>query len=84
MKTRKFEDIDYDKEMLDFESDDILRKKGWEYVCDVPGSLWLWQLKLKDGRVALVNKVSAISIQSWIDVYGWPDKRKLKKPNIID
>lgn len=70
MKIKNFDDITFEKEQLDFMADDMLRKKGWKQTCDVPGSLWLWERKLSDGRVALVNKVSAIAMQGWFDNYG--------------
>ena len=41
----------------------FLRKRGWEYVCDTPGSFWLWQKKLPDGRVMLVNKATALQAE---------------------
>jgi hypothetical protein len=42
---------------------DALRKLGWEYKCDVPGSYWLWQKKLPDGRLVLVNQSMALSLE---------------------
>lgn len=61
---------DNEKAQIDFRMDALLRKKGGNSTSRVPGSLWLWQKKLKDGRTVLVNKVSAIHIQSWLDEYG--------------
>ena len=58
------------KEQIDFEMDALLRKKGWESTSSTPGSLWLWQKTLKDGRTVLVNKNSAIHMQCWFDEYG--------------
>lgn len=60
----------WQKERLGFAIADALRAKGWRYTCDVPGSLWLWEKKLADGRVALVNESAAVSIQCWIDEFG--------------
>lgn len=67
MRTRSFESVLLDQEQLEFESDNILRKCGWQFVCNTPGSLWLWQRDLGDGRMALVNKVTAIGMQSWFN-----------------
>ena len=40
-----------------------LRRHGWEYTCQTPGSMWLWQKKLPDGRVALVDESTAFSFE---------------------
>lgn len=61
---------DNEIEAVGFTLDNLLRRKGWECTCSVPGSLWLWQKTLKDGRTLVVNKNTAISIQSWLDEYG--------------
>lgn len=63
----KFSDIDFEKEQLDFKADALLREKGWKETSSTPGSLWLWERKLDDGRIVLVNKASAIHMQNWFD-----------------
>lgn len=76
---KSFEDIDLEKEQLDFEADALLRSKGWQYLCDYPGSYWLWTRKLKDGRTIAVPKSIAIGVQNWFDAYGEErPKRKTK------
>ncbi len=43
--------------------DTILRKRGWKYTSNTPGSIWLWEKKLPDGRTALVNVGTAIDFE---------------------
>ncbi len=48
---------------LDRDEANVLRRLGWEAKCDVPGSYWLWQKKLPDGRVVMVYRSMALSIE---------------------
>ena len=46
----------------------FLRQQGWEYVCNTPGSYWMWQKQLPDGRLALVDQSTAIRFEEhWAD-----------------
>lgn len=40
-----------------------LTAKGWKYTCKTPGSYWLWEKTLKDGRTVLVNIDMALAMQ---------------------
>ena len=64
------EDIENAREQLGFAVNDFLRRKGWQYTCETPGSLWLWKRALKDGRVMLVNEATALYAQAWFDNCG--------------
>jgi hypothetical protein len=57
------------KEQIDYKMDDLLRKKGWSQSSSHPGCLWLWSKDIK-GKTYIVNKATAIHMQSWMDEYG--------------
>lgn len=59
-----------EKEQIEFKLDKLLRQKGWESTSSTPGCLWLWRKKLTNGEIYLVNKSTAIHMQSWLDEYG--------------
>lgn len=43
-----------------------LRKNGWTFSCDFPGSVWLWVKELPDGRiVGTVRPVAILMQHSW-------------------
>lgn len=44
----------------------FLHHHGWNYTCDVPSSIWLWEKKLEDGRTILVSEGTAIGIQEYL------------------
>jgi alpha-amylase/alpha-mannosidase (GH57 family) len=44
-----------------------LRKAGWRYTCATPGSYWLWEKKLEDGRTILVDESFAHTLQDQLD-----------------
>ncbi|OCS48827.1 hypothetical protein [Ralstonia pickettii] len=39
---------------------------GWEHTCDTPGSHWLWQKALPDGRTVLVSAETAVNMQEFL------------------
>jgi hypothetical protein len=45
----------------------FLKRRGWHPVCNVPGSFWVWQKELKDGRTALVPISLAVDMQRALD-----------------
>lgn len=51
------------RERIEQQEDDFLRKAGWNYTCQVPGNLWLWEKSLPDGRTVLVEKAAAFAIE---------------------
>jgi hypothetical protein len=55
----KIEDMRTD---ADFARDRFLRRHGWQSVCNTPGSCWLWERKLRDGRTVLVSAELAFSM----------------------
>lgn len=66
MKIRSIGDIDQIRENLIAETRTYLRKKGWAYTCDTPGSFWLWSRVYK-GKTILVDEVHALSMQRAFD-----------------
>jgi len=42
----------------------VLRSSGWRETCQTPGSYWLWEKKLPDGRTVLVSRQMAVSIET--------------------
>lgn len=50
-------------EDLEVQERTILEESGWVYTCDTPGSLWLYQKTLPDGRVVLCNASTALHIE---------------------
>lgn len=63
----RLSDVEFTREQLEFRIDALLRKRGWKSTSDTPGCLWLWEKKLPDGRVALVNKSTALHFErQWV------------------
>lgn len=44
----------------------FLERHGWTHTCKTPGSYWLWEKDLGDGRVALVSGETAVHLQAGI------------------
>lgn len=53
-------------EDIEIETRRFLASCGWKYTCNVPGSLWLYEKELPDGRVALVDHSTALHIEAAI------------------
>jgi len=49
----------------------ILRRAGWEFSCDNPGSVWLWSRTI-DGKVFRCSEGTAIGIED--DLNPSPDE----------
>ena len=60
-------DIDAAREAIERMEREYLREKAWKYTCDVPGSFWLWEKTLPDGRLVLLDTSLAISVQEAMD-----------------
>lgn len=58
MKT--VEDVHFEREQLEFAVDAMLREHGWKSTSETPCCVWLWEKKLPDGRVVLVDKSTAL------------------------
>ncbi len=56
-------DQHFKEQKLETDARAFLEKCGWTYTCNVPGSLWLYQKTLPDGRTALVTKEIALRIE---------------------
>ncbi len=64
MKATEVRDAEHESEM---KMNNFLRSKGWEYTSSNPGSIWLWEKKLPDGRTVLANSRLAFSLQESFD-----------------
>lgn len=62
------DDINLKIEDLESERRQWLRRHGWTYTSNTPGSLWLWEKKLDDGRTVLVDEKSALVIADIMDI----------------
>lgn len=60
---RQFEKTDQREECLRNQKRHILRMQGWKESCDHPGSLWLWEKTLDDGRVICVTESTAFELE---------------------
>lgn len=57
------EEIDQDAESMRYRREELLRKRGWKYTCQTPGSRWMWEKSLPDGRTVLVNTSTALDFE---------------------
>lgn len=57
-------DIELAEKALEQFKEEYLRLNGWEHTCSTPGSYWLWQKTLGDGRRMLTDLSTAVSLQS--------------------
>lgn len=44
--------------------DRFLEKQGWKNTSDTPGCFWMWEKKLKDGRVILTDQDGAVRFEA--------------------
>lgn len=63
-KRRSFYALQKSQDRHDQLEKEYLRSHGWGYTCQTPGSFWLWQKQLSDGRILLVNQKTAIHLES--------------------
>lgn len=71
---KDLQDVRNAREVLNFEVAALLRRKGWKHSSDNPACLWLFEKRLRDGRVVLVNADAALQFQDAIDA-GLDDER---------
>jgi hypothetical protein len=64
---KTMEDVQRLREEVEDKAHALLRSKGWRYTCSTPGSRWLWEKKLPDGRTVLVDSRSAEVMQENMD-----------------
>ena len=43
--------------------DAMMKKRGWNHTCKTPGSLWLWEKTMPDGRVILTDRGTAAMLE---------------------
>lgn len=55
------------KDDLEQLESNYLRQEGWEYSCRNPGSVWLWQRILPDGRTIVVGQQLAVSLATRLE-----------------
>jgi hypothetical protein len=49
-------------EELKTETRRLLAAHGFSYTCNTPGSLWLYEKRMPDGRVLLVSESTALDM----------------------
>lgn len=72
--------VDQARDDLESTEDRYLRERGWRYSSDNPACTWLWQKALPDGRIVMVDRGMAVSLQARADsisTKAWP------KPNPV-
>jgi hypothetical protein len=42
----------------------FLEKRGWKYTCNTPGSYWMFERKMTDGRTLLVERSFALTLEA--------------------
>lgn len=53
---RRWADLEHDERLF-------LTRHGWAYTCQTPGSLWMYQKALPDGRVILTDHDTALQFE---------------------
>ncbi len=62
----------------------FLTQRGWEYKCDLPGSLWLWQKEFA-GRLVATGTETALYIEDFFDqVNGSPPEPPADPQSVLD
>lgn len=60
----EIQQIRMERESLDFKEAQWLQARGWKSSCNVPGSFWTFEKKLKgDRRTVLAPRSLAVSIE---------------------
>lgn len=70
-----YSDIEEAEEAVETIRDQYLRERGWSFVSDTTGSLWVWEKHL-DGKTYRMNADSAAYIQSFVDYWQEPPCRE--------
>lgn len=52
------------EDRIEEETTRVLRASGWRETCQTPGNYWLWEKQLPDGRIVLVSRQMAVSIET--------------------
>lgn len=60
---KTIQDVDSAAQDLGFEVDAFLRGRGWKCSSSNPACMWLWEKKLKDERVILTGKDTALAFE---------------------
>ena len=55
-----FDKIEGMRRRADEAANELIRANGWKYTCQTPGSRWLWEKKMPDGRTLLVDPKTAL------------------------
>lgn len=64
MPRKTYNALERQREELKWAEEAYLRQHGWKNTCDTPGSYWLFEKALPDGRIVLVSRDLAVSMQS--------------------
>jgi hypothetical protein len=66
-KYQALQEIEGKREEVERDGNNFLRRQGWEYSSDYPGSFWLWSKRLPGGRLVCVNQSTALNIEENLD-----------------
>lgn len=67
MKTKLHsDDVQYSRDHAENLAAQYLRENGWKHTSSTPGSFWLWELRLPDGRHLLVPQKKAVAMTPYI------------------
>ena len=74
-----FNAIEADEQQIVSNRRALLQRNGWTETCQTPGSYWMWQKAMSDGRVLLVNEATAMRIarhdaEQLVDPKEWGDE----------
>ncbi len=60
---KELQQLQIDRDQVTFDEGVWLKARGWKETCDTPGGFWLFQKKMKDGRVLLMQRGMAMAIE---------------------
>jgi hypothetical protein len=59
-------DLDDLQSQLEYARECVLASCGWKHTSDTPDSVWRWVKTLPDGRTLMVDKCTALALESWL------------------
>jgi hypothetical protein len=58
------EEMSREFDRLTYRQKSILQMRGWKDTCKTPGSVWMWEKTIDDGRTLLVSFETAWCIEA--------------------
>jgi hypothetical protein len=66
MPVNPFREIERMEERLKWRKESLLASRGWKSTSQVPGSYWMHEKKMPDGRVMIVTTDLALRIEEYL------------------